>query len=691
MHEQILDALRRGANGEALDAARAAVDAQPGDARALHLLALAQRATGDTAAALESIERAIGLAPEDSTLHFQRAGFLIGGRQIDEAGKALARTLELDPNSFNAYIAQAELAIGRGDLAEAERVARIAARIEPDHPALAAVDGMVALRRGEKERALSILTDAHSRAPDDPQLLNALGFAYLANNHFAFAEQAFRRLTGRGAGGPALRQLLANMMYRQGRPEEAMEELRPLLEGEGEIPPATLRAAGELELAANRPQQALQWLRRALSVIPGDPMTLDLAMEAWRRQDAADEARNTLEAALATSPGIDQLWLARLSLEKTPEARQALVDRWLEASPESLGAHEALLSVQAGRGDAEAFEATLRRILELDPGNISAEGRLLDILMRRDPLQALEHVEKLQDVPRDPQVKRMVRSWLALACDAAGQFDRSAGTWVDLHADMADQLVPLPAPGPAEGARVPLAEAAADAPTVLFLAGLPGTGVEHVARLLDGVVPAFRADRVGNRPPQDPLQNINTIPRLAAGEEDPAQVAAQWRAGLPARGLGQDAAVIDWLLWWDNALLDVIRGSIPHARILLALRDPRDTLLNWLAFGAPIPLNMGAPISAARWLADSLAHVAVLQEQQMHPHTILRVDDTVNEPAALAGQVGQATGLQLPDPPRDLFRGRRFDAGHWRKYEGPLGEAFALLTPVAVRLGYPAN
>src|SRR5690606_8225382 len=81
MHEQLLDALRRGANGEALDAARAAVDAQPGDARALHLLALAQRATGDTAAALESIERAIGLAPEDSTLHFQRAGFLIGGRQ----------------------------------------------------------------------------------------------------------------------------------------------------------------------------------------------------------------------------------------------------------------------------------------------------------------------------------------------------------------------------------------------------------------------------------------------------------------------------------------------------------------------------------------------------------------------------------------------------------------------------------
>ncbi len=691
MHEQILDALRSGANGEALSAARAAVEADPGDARARHLLALAQRATGDTAAAVETIDQAIALAPDDSTLHFQRAGFLIGGRQIDEAAKALARTLELDPNSFNAYLAQAELAIGRGDLDEAERVARVAARIAPDHPALAAVDGMVALRRGEKERALSILTDAHSRDPDDPQLLNALGFAYLANNHLAFAEQAFRRITARGAGGPALRQLLANMMYRQGRPQEAMEELAPLLEGDGEIAPATLRAAGELELAANRTEQALHWLRRALSAIPGDPMTLDLAMEAWRRQDAAEEARNTLEAALATSPGIDQLWLARLSLEGEPEARQALVDRWLEAVPESLGAHQALLSVQSARGDAEAFEATLRRILELDPGNIAAEGQLLDIMMRRDPQQALRHVEKLQEVPRDPQVKRMVRGWLALACNAAGEFDRAAGIWIELHADMADQLVPLPAPSPAEAPRKPLAEAAADAPTVLFLAGLPGTGVEHVARLLDGVVPAFRADRVGDRPPQDPLQNVNTIPGLAAGDIDPEEVAAQWRAALPARGLGQDAAVIDWLLWWDNALLDVIRSSIPHARILLTLRDPRDVLLNWLAFGAPIPLRMGTPISAARWLAGSFAHLAALQEQQLHPHTVLRVDDVVNEPAALAAQVGQATGLRLPDPPRDLFRGRRFDPGHWRRYEGPLGEAFALLTPVAVRLGYPAS
>ena len=32
-----------------------------------------------------------------------------------------------------------------------------------------------------------------------------------------------------------------------------------------------------------------------------------------------------------------------------------------------------------------------------------------------------------------------------------------------------------------------------------------------------------------------------------------------------------------------------------------------------------------------------------------------------------------------------------FPTGHWRKFQGALGDAFALLTPVAQRLGYPAD
>src|SRR5690606_9119862 len=56
MQDQILDALRRGANDEALSVARTAVDAEPQSARAQQGLTMALSASGDRDAALQSID-----------------------------------------------------------------------------------------------------------------------------------------------------------------------------------------------------------------------------------------------------------------------------------------------------------------------------------------------------------------------------------------------------------------------------------------------------------------------------------------------------------------------------------------------------------------------------------------------------------------------------------------------------------
>src|SRR3546814_15253090 len=80
MQADILDALRRGANEDALSLARAATTANPQDPQAHRALAMALRASGDSDAALVSIDRAIALAPEDAELHFHRAGYLEIGR-----------------------------------------------------------------------------------------------------------------------------------------------------------------------------------------------------------------------------------------------------------------------------------------------------------------------------------------------------------------------------------------------------------------------------------------------------------------------------------------------------------------------------------------------------------------------------------------------------------------------------------
>jgi hypothetical protein len=213
--------------------------------------------------------------------------------------------------------------------------------------------------------------------------------------------------------------------------------------------------------------------------------------------------------------------------------------------------------------------------------------------------------------------------------------------------------------------------------------------VERLGVVLSGSVPSFRADRFGATPPQDPLQSYYTPRRLDAGELDAAAVAASWRDALPARGLHGE--VIDWLLWWDNALLAVLREQLPQATLLIALRDPRDMLLDWLAFGAPAPFRIVSPKAAAAWLAIELNQIALLHEQDLFPHSLIRIDDIADDPQALAQALGDALQTPLPAPPPAALGAAHFAPGHWRAYAGALADAFAMLTPVARRLGYPEH
>src|SRR3546814_12640581 len=113
---------------DALSLARAATTANPQDPQAHRALAMALRASGDSDAALVSIDRAIALAPEDAELHFHRAGYLVGGRQLEAAQAALSQTVELDPNQYGAYVMQAQLALGRRDVDDAEQIGRAVCR-----------------------------------------------------------------------------------------------------------------------------------------------------------------------------------------------------------------------------------------------------------------------------------------------------------------------------------------------------------------------------------------------------------------------------------------------------------------------------------------------------------------------------------------------------------------------------------
>ena len=691
MQEQILEALRRGAADEALALAQALLDAEPQAARSHRMLAAVLQARGDREGAIAAVETALGIDPEDAHAHFQRGVILGGARDLSTASDALSEAIRLDPNQFAAYILQAQIALGRGDLDEAARLSTLAARLEPDHPWLGAVEGMVALGRGRSDEALAILSQAAGRAPDDPQVLLPLALAYIAKGHHAFAEQALRKLVDDHGGALPWRLLLAETLARQGRPDEGLAFLAPALADVETVAPAVLRLAGELELAAGRPDDALPWLRRALLAMPHDTRALRAAMAAWDRTGGREDARATLDDVLAASPQSSAVWHARLAVDLRDAARsREVAARWGEAMPDAPEALEARMGAALQAGDEDEALALARTLAARVPGGGRAHSVIVHVLQRRDPAQAIAHVEGVLQDTSDEQTRDALSAWLARLEDGAGRYAEAAARWEAVGAKRAPAMLPLPPVSlPAdqtEAGPLPEPAEAADRVETLFLWGAPGSCVENVATMLSGVQ-GFRSDRLQAHAPGDAFQRFDSILGLSSGALDPAQAARDWRTSLQARGI-EDARVIEWLVWWDNALLRVLRPHVPAGAVLCVLRDPRDMLLQWAAFGSPMQFAMPSFKEAAWWLERRVAQL--IEASSLYRMRLLRMDGIESDEAALAERLSQLLGMPLAATGRPLSR-MHFAAGHWRHYTGAMAEPFALLGPVAKALGYPED
>ncbi|MFC0676466.1 tetratricopeptide repeat protein [Lysobacter korlensis] len=687
MYESIIDALRRGEAATAVAAARDAVAQQPRDPVAHRVLSSALQMSGDQAGAIAAIDAALALAPEDAEAHLERASLLISTPAVDEAEAALARSVGLDPNQFPSYILQGHLALGRGDLAEVQRLARTAARIAPKHPQVAALEGTLALRRGDADRALQVLTEAARAHPLEPTLIHALGHAYLAKGQLDNAERAFHVVLQFDPDSAPLRVFIARLAAQQGRFGQAAAVLKPALAA----PDAAAelhRFAGELELQANRPAAALTHLKAALASLR-DSRTLNALGEAWRRLRADEDARSTLDASLAEHPQDGDLWRARLLVETAdPTRARAVAERWCAAMPDSLPALEAHMVTLDSSGHRDEAEALALRITQLEPGRLQPELYVIEMLLRTDPEAAIERINRLLQRAQDDAVRYALRQLLGRAFDAAGRPETALTTWIELQGELRARRPALPQPAPPVTELPALAPLPDPTPAVLLLWGAPGSLVERVAATLNAAGAPLLTDRYGAQPPQDGFQRYDTASELASGQLDGAQFISEWRGQLRARGIA-DANVFDWLLWWDNALLAALRLHLPEALVLIALRDPRDMLLDWLAYGISAPFALESPLAGARWLAEVLGQVAELHEADLFPHRLVRMDTIAEDPTAVAGVLSEALGIEIRAVAARAFGPPRFAPGHWREFADALAEPFALLSPVAQRLGYP--
>ncbi|MEO6518423.1 MAG: tetratricopeptide repeat protein [Pseudoxanthomonas sp.] len=688
MQDTIIDALRRDAVEDALTQAREWTHLQPENAHAHRWLAAALQQQGDHADAMGSIDRAIALAPQDDSLLLVRASLQIAARQVEEAGQTLRHASALNPNQLGAYLMQAQLAFGRGDTAEAERLSRLAARVSPDHPQLAVMEGLLALQRGQVDTAFARVSDGLKHAPDDVQLRYVLGLVYLRKQHWAFAEQLFRGVVASIPSASSLHVLISDLVNRQGRPDEAAAELVPLLADTATVTPAVQRAAGLLHATAGQFEQALPLLRSALAAMPRDRPTLQALVAGWRTLGLGDEARASLDSVLSMTADAPDLWQARLRFAESADAARTVLQRWIQAMPQAILPWEILLSQQQQAGDQAGADATAARLLERVPAHSAARLQFLQTLRAEDPQAAIAQLESWLLLTGEPEERRFLHGMLGFSHDQQGRWEQALETWTLMQKERMPRLAQLPPLSAVRGEWPDMAPRSEAQSNLAFLWGPPGSGVERLAAVLEPLAGPFRSDRFSAAPPLDGFQSYGLIEDLISGRTPGDQVASRWRAALPARGL-TGAEVLDWLPWWDNALLIALRPHLRDATLIIALRDPRDMLLDWLAFGSAAPFAFPSAETAAEWLANTLEQIAALVEHQWFANQVLHTDGIGDDPLAAAALIGDALGIPLPAP--DSVGPGRFPPGYWRNYAKALEAPFALLTPVAQRLGYPQD
>lgn len=676
MLDVIHQALRRGDAAAAERAAREGLAALPSNPDLHHLLALAlmqQRRVQDAQSALE---QALMLAPERSAFHVTRAQFALASSEVPAARADLQKAIQQDPNNLSAYLGLARIELSEGKLDAAETHLKFARRVGAERPETLLLEGQLRLAKQEPDIALNYFNAAAKLLPNEPMVQVSLAMAYEQRGMPALAEDALRNAIRLRPDAASTRRQLINLLAKEGRLDEARDEFKTLLE-QHPNDAGGWRALGQLQLGRRDVGAAIGAFHRSLSLYPRQADVLRVLHEMWASRDAADEARAFLDSLIGQHRGEDLLWDARYRLDAMNPIGPAILKAWQEALPNSLVAVEAA----AQRADLEArgaeAEVLADDVLAKDATRVGAALVKARAELRRDPALGEQRLAGLLERSQDPILRRTLLGLMGLGASLRQATAEAVVHWTEAWAQTVAGL-PLPAFLPAG----PLVLAPEEVSVPRLLCLFPGVRGDAICSALAESAPVV-IDRFGVNARNDGLGPLR--PKDQHHGEQGAD--AVWRAELAKRGQ-TEAQIIDALPHIDAEII----SALPHARIVVALGDPRDLLLNWLAFGSAQRYAVMPLLQAAKWLAEGLE--LILDEAQKAPDRIHFLREEALQTDALAA-LREAAGFWALETAPTQFSAvqpgalaQHMPNGQWRAYRDELAEPFAVLAPIAARLGY---
>jgi tetratricopeptide (TPR) repeat protein len=553
---------------------------------------------------------------------------------------------------------------------------------------------------------LNAMSDPHHHHSDQGERLRAVGAALREGDMARASELAIAALAA-GDEHPALLNLRALRLEEAGRLDEALADLeraRALAPADFSIP----NAIGLCLARMNRMGDAVAAFDAALALNP------DFAPAHYNRGWALEplgelaEARRAYERAVELMPDHAEALahLAALAARRSDfEAARAFALRALALKPGQPTAETALASAELGEGEPGAAEARLAGLIARpDVGPVDraiAEGQ------RGDALDALDRTAdafaayarsnaELRAVyaprfeaPGAPTVSGMLAWLIDYFKDATPRewSDRGAGGAPDMAGERGH----------------------------VFLLGFPRTGTtlaENALAAHPDVVSLEERETL-QAALSDFMRGAESLDRLAkassAALDDYRR--SYWDV---VHGFGVDPAgkVFVDKNPFNTVKLPLIAKLFPDARIIFALRDPRDVVFS--CFRRRFGINgstyeylalegTARAYDLTMSLAETLRPVLGLAEHRLVYERL--VEDFEAEMRAVCDFVGLDWTPAMGDFTGRAREGRvatassgqvsralyREGAGQWRRYRAELAPVMAALAPWAARFGYPAD
>jgi len=684
MLQPIQEALRRNDNDTAIRLAKHALTSLPSSPDLLHLLALAQLQKGLHEEGEETLTQAIALAPERSAFHVTRADLSASRGDVNGAESHLKTAISHDPNQLAGYLGLARIALSRGQVDAAETQLKVAKRVNADHPTVLRIQGQIALTRNDTQGAIAALNRAAQLQPSNPELHFELAVAFQRHRLPAVAAQALRNAIKLNPSMAVAQRLLVSVLLEGGEKEEARTQLQELLK-QRPADPGGWGLLGGIELDFGNAPAAEHALLQSLVLAPEQPLLVSRLLDLWNRTEAGERARTGLDAVLKHQPGSAMLWNARFGLDALGDDGVAVLQRWREAMPDTPDADEADAQRAEALGDTARAEELAESVVKREPGRVGAAMVLVRRDRRSDPQAAIARLAELSREPLDPGIKRSVSALLGALLDQLNHTEQAFAAWsgsvrVDGDSQTGGQTLPafLPA-GPELAGKSPRGS------DIRLLWALPGSPARAVFNAL-GKAQALLVDRFHSDDRRDGLGPL----RARDGHHGAEGAEALWRKQLADLGV-DPATVVDALPHCDAAML----SSIPEARLLVLVADPRDLLLSWIAFGSAQGYIIETPELLARWLAQACEVLVQRRKAAPDRTALLKVEALQSDPEAALAGAARFLGMDGEPGPYSATDGDsdstlKLAPGRWRAYSGVLGEAFATLQPAAVALGYEA-